>query len=109
MLTGRRIKDKRNLMITGPSGVGKTLLACALAQAACRDGVTVLYKRMSCLVDELERAHGDGRFRRVFKTLTKTRLLILGGSGPDRLNARRVQLQGQSMRKPKFRTCGERT
>ncbi|MDE0852545.1 ATP-binding protein, partial [Yoonia sp.] len=58
MLTGRWIKDKRNLIITGPCGVGKTWLACALAQAACRDGVTVLYKRMPRLFDELELAHG---------------------------------------------------
>ncbi len=42
MLIGRWIKDKRNLMITGPCGVGKTWLACALAQAACHDGITVL-------------------------------------------------------------------
>jgi DNA replication protein DnaC len=87
MLTGRWIKDKRNLIITGPCGVGKTWLACALAQAACRDGVTVLYKRMPRLFDELELAHGDGRFPRLFKTLTKTQLLILDDWGPDRLNA----------------------
>jgi DNA replication protein DnaC len=87
MLTGRWIKDKRNLMITGPCGVGKTWLACALAQAACRDGVTVLYKRMPRLFDELELAHGDGRFPRLFKSLTKTQLLILDDWGPDRLNA----------------------
>jgi DNA replication protein DnaC len=87
MLTGRWIKDRRNLMITGPCGVGKTWLACALAQAACRDGVTVLYKRMPRLFDELELAHGDGRFPRLFKALTKTRLLILDDWGPDRLNA----------------------
>lgn len=53
MLTGRWIKDRRNLMITGPCGVGKTWLACALAQSACRDGITVLYKRMPRLFDEL--------------------------------------------------------
>jgi len=87
MLTGRWIKDRRNLMITGPCGVGKTWLACALAQAACRDGVTVLYKRMPRLFDELELAHGDGRFPRLFKALTKTQLLILDDWGPDRLNA----------------------
>ena len=74
MLTGRWIKHKRNLMITGPCGVGKTWLACALAQAACRDGITVLYKRMPRLFDELELAHGDGRFPRLFKNLTKTQL-----------------------------------
>ena len=46
LLSGKWITDKRNLIITGPCGVGKTWLGCALAQAACRDGVTVVYKRM---------------------------------------------------------------
>ena len=87
MLTGRWIKDRRNLMITGPCGVGKTWLACALAQAACRDGVTVLYKRMPRLFDELELAHGDGRFPRLFRSITKAQLLILDDWGPDRLTA----------------------
>lgn len=87
LLTGKWIRDKRNLMITGPCGVGKTWLACALAQAACRKGVTVLYKRTTRLFDELELAHGDGRFPRVFKALTKTQLLILDDWGPDRLDA----------------------
>ena len=87
LLTGRWIRDKRNLMITGPCGVGKTWLACALAQAACRDGITVLYRRLPRLFDELELAHGDGRFPRVFKSLTKTGLLILDDWGPERLNA----------------------
>ncbi len=71
LLTGKWIRDKRNLMITGPCGVGKTWLACALAQAACRDGMTVLYKRTPRLFGELELAHGDGRFPRLFKALTK--------------------------------------
>ena len=68
-------------MITGPCGVGKTWLACALAQTACRDGMTVLYKRVPRLFDELEIAHGDGRFPRLFRTLTKTQLLILDDWG----------------------------
>ncbi len=87
LLTGKWIRDKRNLMITGPCGVGKTWLACALAQAACRDGVTVLYKRVPRLFDELEIAHADGRFPRLFRSLTRTQLLILDDWGPDRLNA----------------------
>lgn len=87
LLTNRWIKDKRNLMITGPCGVGKTWLACAMAQAACREGITVLYKRMPRLFDELELAHGDGRFPRLFKSLTKTQILILDDWGPERLNA----------------------
>ena len=87
LLTGKWIKERRSLMITGPCGVGKTWLACALAQAACRHGTTVLYKRLPRLFDELELAHGDGRFPRIFKSLTKTDLLILDDWGPDRLNA----------------------
>jgi len=59
-------------MITGPCGVGKTWLACAVAQAACRTGTTVLYKRLPRLFGELELAHGDGRFPRLFRSLTKT-------------------------------------
>jgi DNA replication protein DnaC len=87
LMTGKWIRDRRNLMITGPCGVGKTWLACALAQKACRDNVTVLYKRLPRLFDELELAHGDGRFPRVFRSLTKVDLLILDDWGPDRLNA----------------------
>lgn len=87
LLTGKWIADKRNLIITGPCGVGKTWLACALAQAACRDGTTVLYRRLPRLFDELEMAHGDGRFPRLFRSLTKTQLLILDDWGTDRLSA----------------------
>ncbi|MFT5062627.1 MAG: DNA replication protein DnaC, partial [Polaromonas sp.] len=87
LLTRKWIKDRRNLMITGPCGVGKTWLACALAQAACRTGTTVIYKRLPRLFDELELAHGDGRFPHLFRSLTKTDLLILDDWGPDRLNA----------------------
>ena len=87
LLTGKWISDKRNLIITGPCGGGKTGRACALSQAACRTGVTALYKRLPRLFDELELAHGDGRFPRLFRSLTKTQLLILDDWGPDRLTA----------------------
>ena len=53
----------------------------------CRTGVTVLYRRLPRLFDELELAHGDGRFPRLFRSLTKTQLLILDDWGPDRLTA----------------------
>ena len=78
---------ERGHCVVGLSGVGKTWLGCALAQAACRDGVTVVHKRMPRLFEELELAHGDGRFPRLFRSITKAQLLILDDWGPDRLTA----------------------
>ncbi len=87
LATGRWIDDHQNLLITGPCGVGKTWLACALGQGACRDGMSVLYHRLPRLFADLELAHGDGRFPRLFRQLVKVDLLILDDWGPDRLTA----------------------
>ncbi len=86
LAAGRWIAEHRNLLITGPCGVGKSWLSCALARRACRDGYTVHYARVPRLFADLELAHGDGRFARLFRTLTKADLLILDDWGPDRLS-----------------------
>src|SRR4051794_31596265 len=86
LAAGRWIAEHRNLLVTGPCGVGKSWLSCALAQKACRDGYTVHYARVPRLFADLELAHGDGRFARLFRMLTKANLLILDDWGPDRLN-----------------------
>lgn len=85
LATGRWIDQRQNLLVTGPCGVGKTWLACALGQKACRDGRSVLYHRLPRLFADLELARGDGRFPRLFRQLVKADVLILDDWGPDRL------------------------
>ena len=87
LATSRWIAEHRNLFILGPTGIGKSWLACALAHKACRDGYTVHYTRVPRLFAELELQHGDGRFHRLFRTLTKVDLLILDDWGSERLSA----------------------
>ena len=53
LLTGDWVRGHQNVLITGPTGVGKTYLACALADAACRQGFTALYQRLPRLFEEL--------------------------------------------------------
>lgn len=84
---GKWIAQKQNLIITGQCGVGKSWLACALGQKACRDDYSVLYKRLPRMFAELEMGRADGRYPRLFRALTKPNLLILDDWGPEKLNA----------------------
>ena len=88
LATCRWIKERRNLIITGPCGIGKTWLSCALGQKACREDLPTLYRRAPRLFEDLELGHGDGRFQRMFRALVKTQLLILDDWGPEKLNSR---------------------
>ena len=85
--SGKWIAEKHNLIIIGPCGIGKSWLACALGQMACRQDRSVLYKRVPRLFAELEMGRGDGRYPRLFRALVRPELLILDDWGPDRLNA----------------------
>ncbi|HEY7490214.1 MAG TPA: IS21-like element helper ATPase IstB [Candidatus Tectomicrobia bacterium] len=75
------VKDRRNLLLTGPTGVGKTWLACALGHQACREGYTALYLRLPRLLQDLLIAKGDGRYGKVMAALAKTDVLILDDWG----------------------------
>jgi DNA replication protein DnaC len=75
------VKDAHNLIITGPTGTGKTYLACALAQKACREGYTAQYIRIPRIFHELHIAKGDGRYGKIMRDYAKTRLLIFDDWG----------------------------
>jgi DNA replication protein DnaC len=77
LATCQWVRDHRNVLITGPTGVSKTWIACALGQQACRDGWTTLYLRLPRLLPDLLLAKGDGRSPKLMTTLAKTELLIL--------------------------------
>lgn len=74
---GDWLRHGQNVLITGATGVGKTWLACALAQQAARSGFTVLYTRAPRLLEELRVAHGDGTFGRRLAQLARIDLLAI--------------------------------
>jgi DNA replication protein DnaC len=71
----------RNVLVTGPTGVGKTFLACALAHSAIRRGHTALYLRLPRLLDELVLARADGRLPRLMTAWAKVGVLVLDDLG----------------------------
>lgn len=71
------IRAHENILLIGPTGVGKTYLACALAQKACREGFSASYQRLGRLLQELAVARGEGRYLRLLKTIAKVELLII--------------------------------
>jgi DNA replication protein DnaC len=75
--TGGWIRDHHNLLITGPTGIGKSWLACAFVQSACRQGFTATYVRMPRLLHELAVSRGDGSYARLLARLAKLDLLAI--------------------------------
>lgn len=71
------IRHSQHLVISGPTGVGKSWLACALGHKACREGFSVLYRRAPRLFAELAVARGEGRLPRMLAMLERTRLPII--------------------------------
>jgi DNA replication protein DnaC len=87
LATCQWIREHQHLVIVGPTGIGKSWLACALGHKACRDGFSVLYKRASPLLADLAQARGEGRLPRLLGALERRRPLIIDDWGPEPLNA----------------------
>lgn len=75
------IDAHQNVIVTGATGVGKTYIACALAQQACRKGYTALYRRVPRLFDELALVHADGTYPRFLAKVAKVDVLLLDDWG----------------------------
>jgi DNA replication protein DnaC len=87
LASSRWVKAKKNIILTGPAGAGKSHLACALGNKACRDGYTVLYRRTTRLLDELAQARADGSMPVLLRRFAKTNVLIIDDFGPTTLSA----------------------
>lgn len=85
------IAERRNLLITGAAGLGKSWLACALGHKACRENISVLYARVPRLFADLAIAHGEARYARLLRSLARVKLLILDDWGPEALTAQQAR------------------
>ena len=87
VLNGDWLRYQRNLFFTGPTGSGKTFLACAVGHKLCRDGHTVLFRRATRFFEELKQARGDGTYDNLLKRIERTELLALDDFGMEPLDA----------------------
>ena len=87
LATGNWIREGLNCLILGPTGVGKTWIACALAHQACRQGFTTRYLRVPRLFEEWRLAHADGGFPKLMRSLAHTDLVLLDDWGLCSLDA----------------------
>jgi DNA replication protein DnaC len=87
LASSRWVQAHQNIILTGPTGVGKSYIACALGQKACRDGYTVMYRRTSRLFDEMAQARADGTYPHLLRRIAKAQVLILDDFGLETLGA----------------------
>ena len=80
------VRNHQVVLITGATGTGKTYLACALAQAACRQGISSRYLRLTQLIEDMALARADGSYPKLMSRLQKTALLAIDDYGMAPLN-----------------------
>lgn len=77
LATCRWVAEHQTVIVTGPTGTGKSYLACALAHQACRKGFRAMYRRVPRLFDELRLARADGTYQRLLTRIAKCDVLVL--------------------------------
>jgi len=77
LATCQWIRNQENVILCGPTGIGKTWLACALANQACRQGFSALYLRLPRMLQHLHIARGDGSYGKELNRLARTDVIIL--------------------------------
>ena len=90
LLEGRHLLYQQNILITGPTGSGKTFLGCALGEQACRQNYRVQYHRLSHLLETLKLGHVDGSYLKILSKLQKVDLLILDDWGLEGFQGKQV-------------------
>jgi len=81
LATCKWVDKHQNVILTGPTGVGKTYIACALADQVCREGMSAIYRRMPRLLHELLVARADGSYSKLLARLAKADVLVLDDWG----------------------------
>lgn len=91
----RWVEEHQNVVVTGATGTGKTYIACALAQQACRKGYRAVYRRATRLNDELTLAHADGTYAILLARLARADVLVIDdwGLAPPKDQERRDLLE----------------
>jgi DNA replication protein DnaC len=77
LATGQWLREHHNVLITGPAGVGKSYLACALAQQACRLGFSARYLRLARMFEELAVARAEGNYNKRLASIAKVDVLVI--------------------------------
>ena len=86
LATGSYLHKHQNILITGPTGAGKTFVGCALGEQACEQHQSVRYFRLSRLLDDLNASKLDGSYQKLLLNLSKKALLIIDDWGLEKLN-----------------------
>jgi hypothetical protein len=94
------VRERHHCLLTGPTGVGKSWLACALGYKACRDNLSVLYHRVPRLFAALALARGDGRYAKLLQQLARVDLLIPGRLGTGAADRRATARSARDRRGP---------